>query len=436
MSTKSGKWDQISEDIRERLTRSEYETWFSQIALNRLDSNLIIIKVPNKFIANWLRDKYLKEIKKSIKKILNETPDIHFIYENNSTAQPVSLPRPKKKQRSKLISNLSLSLNFDEFTIGECNRFAFSSALDVAKRPGNYYNPLYIFSGQSMGKTHLLNAIGNYILINNVAAKIRYVTAENFISDFNFFKKNRNFHKIRENYYNLDILLFDDIQYLANRKTAQEEFLSIFNRLYGEGKQLVISGDRVPDRLKKLEPQLLSRLGWGLLTEIQALDQKTKIDIIERELKEGGIGIPNDIKAFLVRSNNNIKILKKNMVRLGTYSSMNGGDINISIVKSLIRDRNPVEPGVHDIQSITSGYFDISVKELISDIKKRSYSYPRHLAMYLCRKYTNLSFKEIGYHFGEKDHSTVIYAFKRIEKLKIKRKEVMEDINKIEKILN
>jgi len=436
MTLKTGIWNQIVESLSSKLTRSEIKTWFSNTTCDRLDNNIAIIEVPNKFVANWLKDNYIRDINSSFKKILKETPEIHFKYNKK---QYISVSKKSKKNEKNIIpfeNNLNKKMNFDNYITGEFNRFAFSSAMEISKSPGNYYNPLYIFSKFSIGKTHLLNAIGNYILKKDQSLKVCYVFSKTFIFVFNNLLRKNNLNEFKNKYHNLDVLLFDDIQYLENRNKLQEEFLSIFNDIYGENKQIVVTGDRPPSRLKNINAQLKSRLGSGLLVEVKDFDYKTKYSIIKNKIKDIDINIPNDIISLLLKSNSNIKILLKNIIRLETYISLNKSNINMSLVKSLIKNSDHTNIGVGDIQSLTAKYFNISTSDIISHKKKNIYSYPRHLAMYLSRKHTDLSFKEIGYLFGDRDHTTVIYAFKKIDKIKNLKKEIKNDLNNIENFLN
>jgi chromosomal replication initiator protein len=222
---------------------------------------------------------------------------------------------------------------------------------------------------------------------------------------------------------------------LANRKKTQEELLFIFNSLLGSKRQIVITGKCPPNQLKSISSQLKSRLGGGLLTEIQMPDVNTKVEIINKKAKEDNIDIPDDVVFFIAKLNNDFKSIIENLVRIETYTSLNQGNINISMVKSLIKGRDRLKIGIEDIKSITAGYFNISLSELISNKKQRIYSYPRQLAMYLCRKYTGLTLKEIGDSFGKKDHSTVIYAVRSIEKDKDLKKQILDDLNIIENML-
>jgi len=436
MYHKKDIWNQITGSLESKLSKLEYRTWFPQTTLKKLSNDIAIVEVPNKFVANWLSDRYLIEIKKEFKKILKESPEIHFIYDHQLTKPELS--KSQKNHQSDLYQNQNLNpaMTFNRFIIDENNRFAYSSALEVAKRPADHYNPLYIFSTSSMGKTHLLHAIGNYILRKDPFLRLLYISSEHLILDFNLSQKNKRYHEFREKYHNTDILLLDDIQLLASKKRIQKEFLFIFNSLYGASKQIVVTGDRPPNRLNSMDSQLKSRLESGLLTEIQAVDQKTKIDIIKKKVKEENLSIPDDIILFLAKYSYNMKALIKNIIRVQTYFSLNDGDINISTVQSLIKDKDKREIGVEDIKSITVGYFNISLSEIISHKKQRVLSYPRQLAMYLCRKHTDLSYKEIGYSFGRKDHSTVIYSVRRVEKLRNKRKDIQDDLNRIENLLS
>ena len=436
MTEKNNIWKLVLESLESRLNRSEIKTWFSQTSCKQLDGNIAVIEVPNKFVANWLRDNYLNDIKVSIKKITNEKPDIIFHSNMENKWSDITEKIHKKvKNNSYFNNNLNNSMIFDNYITGEFNRFAYSSALEISQRPGDYYNPFYIFSKYSVGKTHLLNAIGNNIIKNNNYFNVKYIYSKYFINDFNYSLKKNNFDSFKIKYNNIDILLFDDIQHLSNSSKSQEEFISLFNNIHGDNKQIVITGDRPPNSLKNMNSNLISRLGSGLLTEIKEPDLKTKADIIKNYIGNNNLIIPNDIINFLIKSNNDIKTLLKNIVRIETYMSINKGKINISLIKSFIKDRYDVDITIKDIQSITSGYFNISVSDILSDKKKYKYSYPRHLAMYLSRKYTDVPLQEIGYHFGDRDHSTVLYAYKKIEKLLHNKKEIQEDLNNIKILL-
>lgn len=436
MSKKKDTWARITKNLESKVTRSEFKTWFSNISLERLSPDLAVIHVPNKFVANWLHENYLIDIQNSFKSVLRQSPEIQFCYERTGkTKEPIQAGLDSQTPKSSPPPNLNPSMTFDRFITGDCNRFAYTSALEVAKGSTRKYNPLFIYSPAGLGKSHLLHAIGNYRTSKQPSCRIGCSSSDSFTSDFTFSIRNGKLHDFREKYRNLDLLLFDDIHLLVNRKKTQEEFLFIFKELFSDKKQIVITSKRPPTKLSNMNSQLTSRLGSGILTDIQFPDKNTKIKIIKKRAKEDNIQIPDDVLFFFANSSRDIKTLIENIVRLEAYTSLNSGDVNISMVKTLNKSKNKIDIGVEDIKSVTAEYFGISQSDLASNKKKRTFSYPRHLAMYLSRKYTHLSYHEIGDAFGHKNHSTVIYAIRRIEKSKKKEKKILDNLHAIENLL-
>jgi chromosomal replication initiator protein len=436
MTTKNKIWDQVVDTLRSKISPFEINTWFANTTCSILDNNVVVIDVPNKFIANWLKDNYFKDIYVSLKNILRENPEVNFRYlkrDHHSVSK-----RPQKQHHTKRISidnNLNRSMGFHNYIVSDFNRFACSSAMEVSNNPGGHYNPFYIFSRKCTGKTHLLNAVGNHIANTKQGVNIYYTSSRSFISEYEDMLTNNNLNIFKHKYLNLDILLFDDIQYLINKSRLQEEFLYIFKHIYGLGKQIIITGDRHPDMLR-LNVELKSRLGSGLLAELGDFDYKAKYNIIKTKTKEYKLKIPKDIIYLLIRSTNNIKTILKNILRIERYLQLNNDNINISLVNLMINNNiDNTNIGIKEIQSVTARYFDISTSDIVSNKRNKPYAYPRQLAMYLSRKYTNLSFQEIGYRFGKRDHSTVIYALKKINKIKKLKKEVKVDLNNIETLL-
>lgn len=437
MSDKNEIWSGICKNLESKLNDDEYKTWFSQTSLETFDFDLAVINAPNKFVANWLEDKYLPEIKNAFRDVLSQSPDIRFAHSTGIEKFVIGDKSLKsQKYESSYNLNLNPSMTFKRFIVGECNRFAYSSAFEVAKRPAEYYNPLYIYGKGGFGKTHLLHAIGNSIITKDPYCRIRYLSSDSFTTDFTYSMKNNKLHEFRSKYINLDILLFDDIQNLANRKRTQDEFLFVFNTLHDGNKQIVITGSKPPNELRNMNAQLASRLGGGLLSRIRPPDTKTKVKMINIRSKEENMQIPEDVLFFFANSVKDMKDLVNNMVRFSAYASLNGGSINISIAKSLIKNGRRVEIDIEDIKRTVSGFFNLSVADIVSNKKKRAYSYPRQLAMYLARKYTHLSYQQIGDAFYRKNHSTVIYAIRRINKIRNEEKEVKEHLLQIENLLS
>lgn len=432
MSHRKDIWVDVSKSLESKMSKGEFKTWFSRTSLKRFDPEVVVLGVPNKFVATWLNDNYLIDIKKSFKKIARISPSIHFSYDHKAMQKE---PLDVEKSESYLKRRLNPSMTFETFMTGECNRFAWSTAREVAEKRTEEYNLLYLYCVNGLGKTHLLHAIGNHRLKKNPRCRLRYLSSDAFSSDFTYSIKNDRLDDFRSDLSNLDLLLFDDVHHLANREKTQEEFLSVFNALYSQKQQLVITGDSAPNKLRNINPELKSRLGWGLLADIDDPDQALKISIIQKEAAEDNLSLAEDVVFFLSNSSGDIKNLLKNMIRVQTFASLSDEPVTISTVRTLIRDRNRSEITLEDIMTTTAGYFNISMSDLLSNKKNRIYSYPRQLAMYLARKFTNLSFKEIGNSFNHKDHSTVIHALRKVEKGKDEKKDVEKDLSKIESLL-
>ena len=435
MRKKKDIWGQVVNNLQSLIPKTELKTWFSAVKLVKYDPGLAVLSVPNKFVANWLSDTYLTQIKKSFKVVVDDSPNVQFSCDQQPPKgdgdSPVrAFPPSVFKHR------LNPILTFEQFIVGDYNRFAHSSALRVAEKANDQYNPLYIYSSAGLGKTHLLHAIGNLRTQHDPGAKIRYVSSDTFSSHFIYAIKNDKIEEFRAEYRDLDLLLLDDVHLLEKREKTQEEFLSIFNFLHASEKQLAITGNSTPNKMKSFSPQLRSRLGSGLLADIHPPDQASKIDLIVNKARNDDISIPEDVVFFIASSHNDVKSLLNSVVKLETYASLDSASISISLAKTLMRgggEKGKID--IDDIKATTAAYFNIPVSDLLSIKKKRIYSYPRQLAMYLARKHTHLSLNEIGSHFSHKDHSTISYAVKRIEKSREKNRNIVEDMKKIEKLL-
>ncbi|RPI77662.1 MAG: chromosomal replication initiator protein DnaA [Desulfobacteraceae bacterium] len=438
MSKEQQLWQKITKILKTKIPENDFNTWFSNAALSSYQDNKVNIQVPNKFISIWLHEKYLTEIKASFKLILKETPEIHFLYPpildpiNPVESQYFIAQQGFKKPL------LNPSMTFDRFLTDSGNHFAFSTAKEVTqhiKDQTNQYNPFYIYSASGLGKTHLLNAIGWEINHNYPDLKVNYFSADSFKQSFGFYLKNKvQLPEFRAEIYKSDLLLLDDIHLLANQKRLQGEFLSLFNSLFGAKKQIIVTGDRPPSALRELDVKIKSRLGWGLLNEIKAPEQKLKIKIIKNQAKQKNLVLPEDVIFYLAHTHDNLKGLIKHVDKLETFFSLKNEPINISNIKFLTGDSS--RKGFDDIKRIISNYYNISIKDINSNSKKRIYSYPRQISMYLTRKYLNLSFNKIGFLFGDKDHSTVVYAIQKIEKMKTDNKKIREDLKKLSSLLN
>ena len=434
-------WDQLKTDFKTRIPKSEFETWLSRASLKEIDQDLAIIEVPNKFVARWLQDNYIDQIQTVFRKKLNALPEIRF----TSTA-PSDKPSDKKdlsKEHAPMGSGTSVSQRFNPFSTfssfvtANSNRLAYSSALDVAEGPSNNYNPLYIFSEFSLGKTHLLHAIGNLVLKNDPFANVMYLSTDRFVRDFLSSDNTISLDRFWERGGSPDFLLIDDLHLIAEHQRPQEELLALCSSFLESEKQLAIAATYPPSKIPNLFPQLRSRLEWGLITEINAPTQKTKMKIIRKSAKQRDLVLSDNVIFFLASATDNLKTLIKYLVKLKAYASFYKRPIDISVVDSIIKKKyHPVgDIDLRQIQRVTAKYFNIALSDLLSNKRGKTFSYPRQIAIYISKKLTSYSLKEIGNAFGNKHHSTVIYAVKRVEKVKAQNKGALNDINSIQMLV-
>ncbi len=431
MTTKNEIWDQIKRNIRRHIPKSEFKTWLSKASLLEINPKSAVIEVPNKFVAAWLSENYSEHIQKLLHDLVGTRPAIRFSY---------NTPRNKRKRRIARSSKTSFPLGLDpshtfsDFVAARSNGLACSSALEVANNPSYKYNPLYIFSKWSLGKTHLLHAIGNEAMKKNPDKKAVYLSAEKIISEFENTTPNKGSIFWGEET-PPQFLLLDDIQIVASHAKAQKELLSLCTQFLNSKRQLVVAASAPPSQIKGLLPQLRSRLEWGLITEIRIPDQRTKMTVIQQRAKQEGIHFQEDASFFLASSTNDLKDLVRQIEKVKIHASLYGNKMDISVVQSILENRLHTHIGPESIQEITAKYFHISPSDLLSRRKERKISYPRQVAIFLTRKYTDMSLKEIGRVFGNKHHSSIIYSIKNIEENIKSKIEVVNDINKIKSFL-
>ena len=438
MTIKNYMWDQIKSDFKSGIPKPEFDTWLSQASLKEIGQDHAIIEVPNKFVARWVQDNYLDQIQKVFRKNLKTLPKIRFTFTTASDKPSNKKDLPKKKapmsSGTSVFQGLKPLSTFSSFVTADSNRLAYSSALEVAEGPSNNYNPLYIFSELSLGKTHLLNAIGNLVIKNDPFVNVMYLSTDRFVRDFLSQDNATPADHFWERGGSPDFLLIDDLHLICEYKRPQEEFLALCSAFLKSDKQLAIAATYPPSKIPNLLPQLRSRLEWGLITEIRAPSQKTKMKIIKKSAKQKELVLSDNVVFFLASATDNLKTLIKYLVELKAYASPYKRPVDISVVDSLIKKKyDPVSDiDLRHIQRVTAKYFNIALSDLLSNKKEKSYSYPRQVAVYLSKKLTSYSLKEIGNAFGNKHHSTVIYAVKRVEKAKSQNKVILNDINIIQ----
>jgi len=435
MTTKNEIWDQIKRNIRDDIPKSEFKTWLSQASLLEINPELAVIEVPNRFVASWLSENYSEHIQQLLRDLVGARPAIRFSYQTSQARKKEKKKRIPQSSKTSFPSGLDPSCTFSDFITARSNGLACSSALDVANNPSYKYNPLYIFSKWSFGKTHLLHAIGNEAMKKDPDNKAVYLSAENTISQFektppdgiNGFWGEEKAPRF---------LLLDDIQTVASHDKTEKNLLSLCAQFLESKRQLVVAASTPSSQIKNLLPQLRSRLEWGLITEIKAPDQKTKMKVIHQMAKQQGIQFQEDATFFLASSTNDLKNLVHQLEKIKSHTSLYGNKMDISIVQSILENKLHTQIGPERIQEITAKYFQISPYDLLSQNKARKISYPRQVAIFLTRKYTDMSLKEIGRAFGNKHHSSIIYSINRIEKNIKSKIEIINDINKLRGFLS
>lgn len=429
-------WQNFLSQIKENLTSLAFDTWFHDTKLHKLEDGKAIIIVPMQIHKKHLADKYSSLIIEKLNDITGTNFDLDFILESELKSKTQETDLSTNQQiinkgvpPNPFQSNLKSKYSFETFIVGNSNKFAHAAALSVAENPGNMYNPLFIYGNSGLGKTHLMHAIGNYI-IQNSNRKVLYVTSDQFIQDFIGInkrdEKGTNFNYVdffKNKYRNVDVLIIDDIQFLGGATQTQQEFFHTFNTLYNDSKQIIISSDRSPDDLKLLEDRLRTRFCWGLTVNIFPPDFSLRTEIIKKKISAGNFEkeIPEDVIEYIASNiGTDVRQLEGSITRLIAYSTIMGGveitlDLAIEALKDFISKGISEKNDVHRIQKIVSEYFQITVEDIRSKKRSSNISFPRQIAMYLCRNMTSESFPKIGTEFGGKDHSTVMHSVEKIE---------------------
>ena len=430
-------WTNFLTQVKDELSSLAYDTWFKDTSLYKLDNGKAIIIVPMQIHKKHLADKYSTLIVDKLNNITGTNFELDFILsdeikeleEEKIKQDTINASENRGVPPNSFQSNLKSKYTFDNFIVGNSNKFAHAAALSVAENPGNMYNPLFIYGNSGLGKTHLMHAIGNYITMNS-NRKVLYVTSDQFIQDFIGInkrdEKGQNFNYVdffKNKYRNVDVLIIDDIQFLGGATQTQQEFFHTFNTLYSDSKQIIISSDRSPDDLKLLEDRLRTRFCWGLTVNIFPPDFTLRTEIIRKKISAGNFEkeIPNDVIEYIASNiGTDVRQLEGSITRLIAYSTIMGGveitlDLAIEALKDFINKGISEKNDIHRIQKIVSEYFQITVEDIRSKKRSSNISFPRQIAMYLCRNMTSESFPKIGTEFGGKDHSTVMHSVEKIE---------------------
>jgi chromosomal replication initiator protein len=414
-------WDNTLAAIETRLSKPSFDTWFKSTQIESFVNNRITIIAPNEFARDWLRSRYANLIHDALYEVLGEEVDVRFVmpYNEETTNQ---LEKNEQNSISSIDarSYLNPKYRFETFVVGAGNRFGHAAALAVAEAPAKAYNPLFIYGGVGLGKTHLMQAISHYVLDHNPKANVLYITSENFTNDFiNSIRYNKTV-EFRNKYRNIDILLIDDIQFIAKKELTQEEFFHTFNTLHEANKQIIIASDRPPKDIITLEDRLRSRFEWGLITDIHPPDLETRIAILQRKANADNLDIPYDVINYIANQiDTNIRELEGALIRVIAYSSLINRDMNLDLAIEALKDiTNTAKPKtitIRLIQQIVCDYFNLKIDDLKGKRRIQTVVVPRQIAMYLSRELTDSSLPKIGQEFGGKDHTTVLHAHDKIK---------------------
>ena len=430
--TAEGLWGEVSGRLRGALNDTTYGTWFREAAGLELSDDHFVLGVPNDFTRDWIEGHFLGLISAAIRDVTGSERPIELrLVEipgvENDIAEglvepviaPVAEPIPHRPESG----GFNTKYTFDSFVIGSSNRFAHAAALAVAEAPAQAYNPLFIYGGTGLGKTHLLQAVAQYVSEHSRGLSVRYVTSETFMNDFINSLRDKRIEGFKQRYRTYDVLLIDDVQFFEHKERIQEEFFHTFNSLYEAGSQIVMSSDRPPREIATLEARLRSRFEWGLITDIQPPDLETRIAILRKKVKTDGIHIadPQVLTFIAGRVSSNIRELEGALTRVVAFSSLTARAMSVELSQDVLKDVFPqgeaAQVSIKRIQDLVAERFSLSLQELCGDKRSQNIVYPRQVAMYLSRELTDSSLPKIGKEFGGRDHTTVIHATSKIARL-------------------
>ena len=423
-------WEEALSAIRSRISRQSFEAWFRPLALGPVENHRFHVLLPNRFFKEWFEEHYLGLLRSALEDLMFTKVEVVLLLPEKETTPGIVVPEEPAQRRASrrardTASHFNPKYSFESFVVGSSNRFAHAASLAVAEQLSKAYNPLFIYGGVGLGKTHLLHAIGHLALQRDSRIKVSYVSSEKFTNDLINSIRFDATVEFRNRYRSLDLLLIDDIQFIAGKERTQEEFFHTFNDLYDSSKQIIISSDSLPREIPTLEERLRSRFEWGLIADIQPPDLETKAAILRKKAQAEGVRLPDEVSLFIAKhAKSNIRELEGSLVRLVAHASFTGREVSLELAQEVLRDLTKEQqrlPTIPSIQKAVAEFYGVRVDDLRSRGRNKSIVLPRQVAMYLCREIVKASLPDIGEGFG-KDHSTVIHACE-----KVKRKMAGED---------
>jgi chromosomal replication initiator protein len=419
-------WSKVIDSLKERIGQQNFDIWIKPIHFLSMEGENVELEVPNRFFKEWIHEHYSPHIRDALSFFTQKPCHLQFRIRNEKMDEKDFISPSLQNQNTKAPHTFQPIFNpkytFDHFVVGASNQFANAACLAVANLPAKNYNPLFIYGGVGLGKTHLLHAIENHIIQHHIlpeVKKICYLSSEEFTNELINSLRYEKMDEFRNKFRRMDILLIDDIQFIAGKERTQAEFFHTFNSLYEARKQIVVTSDKFPKDIPNFEERLRSRFEWGLIADIQPPDIETKVAILKKKAEIEKISLPNDVAFFLASQiDSNIRVLEGSLIRIGAFASLTKTPVDIQLAKEALK--NIIKPkeeliSIDVIQKVISQFFNIKISDLKVKRKTKGYVVPRQIAMYLCRKLTNASLLEIGEKFGGKDHSTVLHSIKKVE---------------------
>ncbi len=437
------KWDEFNRELRQRIPAAAWQTWIEPLK-SSAESGTLRVTAPTEFHYRWVGDRYLPMLEETAQQVLG----IEVVLDFRQEAAPES-PAPAATlaaQSALPIETVPLpttsdprlvpKYTFDNFVVGQSNRFSHAAALAVAEQPGSQYNPLFIYANAGLGKTHLLHAVGHHRIELDSTAMVRYVSSEQFFNEFINGIRRKRMDEFKDRYRKIDVLLLDDVQFFEGKEQILEEFFHTFNSLYEAGKQLVISSDRHPKHLSTLEDRLRSRFEWGLLTDIQTPDVETRLAILRKNAEFAPTPVPRDVLNYIAENvHHNIRELEGALTRVTAFAALTNENITLAmaqdVLSDVIRHNDAAPPTAERIITVTAAHFETTPADLVGPSRKQPLARNRQIAMYLCRENTDLSLPKIGKAFGGRDHTTVIHAVDKIKTLMRSDKQVFDEVTQL-----
>jgi chromosomal replication initiator protein len=438
-------WRHCLSHFEQELPAQQFVTWIKPLQAE-LDGDTLTITAPNRFVMQWIRDKFYGRIEELATEQLKRPIEIRLLLAEKeakaATAPPIAVPaapQVPQPKASRDVSRLNSTFTFDTFVTGKANELARAAAMQVAERPGAAYNPLFIYGGVGLGKTHLIHAIGNHLHARASDSKIRYIHAEQYVSDVVRAYQHKAFDDFKRYYHSLDLLLVDDIQFFSGKSRTQEEFFYAFNALIESHKQVVITCDTYPKEISGMENRLISRFGWGLTVAVEPPELEMRVAILLKKAEAEGLKLDQSVAFFLAKHiQSNVRELEGGLKRVLAYARFSGQELSIDLCREALRDLLAVQNrqvSIENIQKTVADFYKIKVSEMYSKKRSRNVARPRQIAMALAKELTHMSLPDIGEAFGGRDHTTVLHACRKIADLRSSNTDVTRDVNSLLKVL-